>query len=89
VLARRFGSLRLALIGLFHEESAVFWMGGHGVAKIAEEFSTRHNELKLIVSAIRAAAVESTAAGEERNERRRKRNAYPRECTAPANAMAI
>jgi 5-methylcytosine-specific restriction enzyme A len=41
--------------------------GGHGVAEIWEEFSTRPNELKLIASAIRAAAADqgSTATGEE------------------------
>lgn len=41
--------------------------GGHGVAEIWEEFSARHDELKLIASAIRAAVADqaSTAAGIE------------------------
>jgi predicted HNH restriction endonuclease len=41
--------------------------GGHGVAELWEEYSTRFDQLKLIASAIRAAAADqaSTATGEE------------------------
>jgi 5-methylcytosine-specific restriction enzyme A len=42
--------------------------GGHGVAEIWEEFSARFDELKLIASAIRAAAADQASTVAEREE---------------------
>jgi 5-methylcytosine-specific restriction enzyme A len=45
-----------------------FSRGGHGVAQIWQEFSTRFDELKLIASAIRAAATDLPATAAEGEE---------------------
>jgi 5-methylcytosine-specific restriction enzyme A len=64
--------------------------GGHGVAEIWNEFSARHEELKLIASAIHAAAADHapTAASEEEEGAEAEEGRLLMRCIVSANAIA-